>query len=148
MTRRLAAIPIVAVVATLVIGIGVHDARATSTSAATGATAIRTVRDYLADAALDNNGYVSCRYLTAAAAGPDADCSDAVIAAPPSMPGLDTDTRLHKVDMTATVRGGVAYVHVLARGDGAFTVVLTHTTPSERTAFDAPASAWRIASFR
>ena len=148
MTRRLAATLLVAAVATFAIAIGVHDARATSTSAATGATAIQTVRDYLAEAALDDNGYVSCRYLTAAAAGPDADCSNAVITAPPSMPGVDTDTRLHKVDMTATVRGGVAYVRVLARGDGAFTVVLAHTTPSERTAFDAPASAWRIAAFR
>jgi hypothetical protein len=50
--------------------------------------------------------------------------------------------------MTATIRNGVAFVRVKPRHGGAFTVVLTRTTPAERTAFDAPASDWRINGFR
>jgi hypothetical protein len=127
-----------------------HDQRTSSTATDSTGAAVQTARDYVTAAALDQNGENACGYLTAREqervarlAGPNAVCRDAFsdVQAASTVPGS-----VHAVQglaVTTKVHGTQVDV-LLGRGSGALSFVLRHATASERLAFDAPPSAWRV----
>jgi hypothetical protein len=129
------------------------DARATATTPATPATAARAVRDFLADAVLEDNAYAACGYLTPAAqqhvttlAGEGRACRTAVSATRPGFAGIQSEGDLRGLPLHATVRGRTALVRATPRSGRPVTFVLQEATPGAGDAYRAPACAWRIAA--
>jgi hypothetical protein len=151
--RRAAAALGVAAVAALAIAVygTSSDADETSTSGATAATAVRTVRDFVVAAGIDHNGEAACNFLTTAeqagvGAAAGGDCRQVLDdSSTPTPDGATSEAAVRKLPATVGVRDRQATVR-LGTGSGAVTFVLARATFAEQSAFNAPASAWRIAS--
>ncbi|HET6510020.1 MAG TPA: hypothetical protein VFG42_24715 [Baekduia sp.] len=140
-------------VAAAVIALPIHDARATNTKHLNAHTATLTVRDFLTNTVVDGQTYDACQYLTpaeqarvAALEGPSGTCTTVLTSSPAGIFDLRSENGIDTLALTTTVRGPRADVvaHVPGRAPVAF--VLTPTTPDDVYAFQAPATAWRIAS--
>jgi len=150
---RVAASAVVAAVAVvLALVLPVEDSVATSTASPDAQAAAQTVRDFLAEAVLDDNAYAACQYLTPGAqqsvanlAGDGQTCRDALTAAQPSFGTIHSEGALHALRLHAVVRGATATVTARPTGRGPVTFVLSRTTPDETAAYGAPSSQWRIA---
>ena len=150
---RVAASAVVAAIAVvLAFVLPVEDSAATSTARPTARAAAQTVRDFLADAVLDDNAYAACQYLTPGAqqsvanlAGDGQTCRDALTATQPSFGTVHSEGALHALRLDAVVRGATATVTTRPRGRPPATFVLSRTTPDETAAYGAPSSQWRIA---
>lgn len=150
---RVGASAVVAAVAVvLAFVLPVEDSAATSTARPTAGAAAQTVRDFLADAVLDDNAYAACQYLTSGAqqsvarlAGDGQTCRDALTATQPSFGAVHSEGALHALRLDAGVRDGTASVTAQPSGRGPVTFVLSRTTPGETAAYGAPSSDWRIA---
>jgi hypothetical protein len=140
--------------ATLVVGVGavVEDAVAADNGSPDASAATRTVRNFLAVAALDQNGYVACGLLTPAeqsrvarSTGQPEDCRVA-LSEPQRGAGLVSSAgALERLRLHAAVSGARAWVTVDASGRS-LRVGLARATSAETSAFQAPAGPWRIAS--
>jgi hypothetical protein len=146
----LAAVAAVAVV--LAIALPDEGSAARSTARPTAGAAAQTVRDFLADAVLEDNAYIACQYLTSAAqqsvarlAGDNQTCRDALTATPPSFGDIRSEGALHALRLDVVVRDGTAHVTARPSGRQPVTFVLQPTTPIEASTYEAPSSAWRIA---
>jgi hypothetical protein len=129
------------------------DARATATAQATPATADQAVRDFLADAVLEDNAYAACGYLTPAAqqqitalAGAGQACRTALAATRPAFAGVASEGDLRSVRLHATVRDGAAFVRATPPSGRPAAFVLERAAPGASDAYRAPACAWRIAA--
>jgi hypothetical protein len=150
---RVGASAVVAALAVvLAVVLPVEGSAATSTAHPTAGAAAQTVRDFLADAVLDDNPYAACEYLTPGAqqsvarlAGEGQTCRDALTAAQPSFGAVHSEGALHALRLDALVRGGTAHVTARPLGRGPVTFVLSRTTPGDAAVYEAPSSAWRIA---
>jgi hypothetical protein len=147
-----AALGVVAVAAiAIAVGGASADAGDASTSPATAATAVRTVRDFVVAAGVDHNGEAACGYLTPGEQGrvgatAGGECPQVFDDGTAPMPdGAASEGAVRNLPAAASVRDGRASVR-LGTGDGAVTFVLARATLAEQSAFNAPASAWRIAS--
>ncbi|HEY6758258.1 MAG TPA: hypothetical protein VI318_02165 [Baekduia sp.] len=139
----------VAVLAVAIVIAATNDSD-TSTSAATSASAVRTTKDFVTAAVVEDNGENACGYLTSAEqkavndSGFDG-CRRTFANGDATAPNDVTTARaVHNLpaavqmsDATATVR--------LGRGSGAVTFRLVHATGNDEEAFNAPPTAWRIA---
>ena len=130
----------------------IQDASAEDSQSLRAGTAERTVRDFLTDAAVDQNGYVACQLLTAseqarvaAAAGSGDSCRQAMTNGSPAVAGVASRHGPDGLRLHATVSGGHAVVTVRGAGT-ALRFGLDRTTPAELAAFDAPGAPWHIAS--
>jgi hypothetical protein len=130
----------------------IQDSAETSTAHATAGDAAQTVRDFLADAVLEDDAYAACQYLTPGAqqsvarmAGDDQTCRDALTATQPSLGAVHSEGALHALRLDTVVRDGTASVTARPSGRGPVTFVLSRTTPADTAAYGAPSSAWRIA---
>jgi hypothetical protein len=127
------------------------DARDTSTSSATGATAVRTVRDFVVAAGVDHDGEAACGFLTTVeqdrvGAAADGECRQVVDdGGTPTPDGVASEAAVRRLPAGVTVRDGRAIVR-LGSGPGATTFVLARATFAEQSTFNAPASGWRIAA--
>ncbi|HEX5925971.1 MAG TPA: hypothetical protein VFY45_19230 [Baekduia sp.] len=150
---RVAAAAVVGAVAVVpAFVVPIEDSAATSTAHATAGDAAQTVRDFLADAVLDDNAYAACQYLTPGAqlsvarlAGDDQTCRDALTATQPSLGTIHSEGALHALRLDAVVRDGTASVTARPPGPGPVTFVLSRTTPADTAVYGAPSSEWRIA---
>jgi hypothetical protein len=129
------------------------DASSRSTEGPDAAGAAQTLRDFLTSAVVDDNPYAACQYLTpgqqqriARLAGQGQTCRDALTATPPALSGVTTAGHLRRLRTRTTVHGERARITVSGYGTPSLRFVLRHATPSELEAFEAPPSAWRIAS--
>jgi hypothetical protein len=127
------------------------DAGDSSMSTATAATAVRTARDFVVAAAIDQNGEEACGFLTPAeqaSVGASAGGACRQVFADGSFPtpgGATTEGAVRRLPAAVSVRDGEASVR-LGTGDRAVTFLLERATPTDQNEFNAPASAWRIAS--
>jgi hypothetical protein len=135
------------------VALGRGDASSRSTGRPQAAGAAQTLRDFLVNAAVDDNAYAACEYLTpgeqqrvAGAAGQGQTCRDALTATPPALAGVATAGRVRRLHMRTVVRGGRARIAVSGAGRTSLTFLLRRATPAELEAFEAPPAAWRIAS--
>jgi hypothetical protein len=143
---------VAAVAVVLAFALPVEDSAATSSARPDAEAAAQTVRDFLADAVLDDNAYAACQYLTPGAqqsvanlAGDGQSCRDALTAAQPSLGTVHSEGALHALRLDAVVRGATATVTARPPGRRPATFVLSRTTPDETAAYGAPSSQWRIA---
>jgi hypothetical protein len=150
--RIVAAAAVAAVAVVLAIALPDEGSAATSTAHPTAGAATQTVRDFLANAVLEENAYVACQYLTTAAqqsvarlAGDNQTCRDALTATQPSFGAIHSEGALHALRLDTVVRNGTADVTARPSGQPSVTFVLAPTTPAEASTFEAPSSAWRIA---
>jgi hypothetical protein len=150
--RVVASAAVAAVAVVLAIVLPDEGSAATSTAHPTAGAAAQTVRDFLANAVLEDNAYVACQYLTsdtqqsvARLAGDGQTCRDALTATQPSFGAIHSEQALHALRLDAVVRDGTAYVTARPSGQPSVTFVLQRTTPAEASAYEAPSSAWRIA---
>jgi hypothetical protein len=149
---RVAASAVAAAVAVvLAFVVPVADSAATSTARPNAEAAAQTVRDFLADAVLDDNAYAACQYLTPGAqqsvanlAGDGQTCRDALMATQPSFGTVHSEGALHALGLDAVVRDATATVTARPAGRAPVTFVLSRTTPDETAAYGAPSSQWRI----
>jgi hypothetical protein len=151
-SRVVASAVVAAVAVILAIVLPVEGSAATSTAGSTGGAAAQTVRDFLADAVLDDNAYAACQYLTPSAqqgvarlAGDGQTCRDALTATQPSFGAVHSEGALRALRLDTVLRGGTAYVTARPLGRQPVTFVLQRTTPGEAATYEAPSSAWRIA---
>jgi hypothetical protein len=150
--RVVASAAVAAVAVVLAIVLPDAGSAATSTARPTVGAAAQTVRDFLANAVLEDNAYVACQYLTAGAqqsvarlAGENQTCRDALNATQPSFGAIHSEGALHALRLDTVVRNGTADVTARPSGQPSVTFVLAPTTPAEASAYEAPSSAWRIA---
>jgi hypothetical protein len=149
MVLGLAFAAIVAVAAGVTVVIA--NASADDSQSGGAATAERTVREFLTDASLDQNGYAACGLLTspeqarvARAAGHGQVCREALGAAA-TVGGVASPHGLRDLNLHAVVHGTRAVV----TASGAGQVVrfdLVRSTPADSAAFQPPDEPWRIAS--
>lgn len=143
-------------VAALAVGFAIalphDDSVARTTTQPTAGDAAQTIRDFLADAVIDDDAYLACQYLSTGAqqrierlAGDGQTCRAALNATRPSFAGIQSEGALRVLRLHAALRDGVAYVTARPRGRRAVVFVLRRTTSDEATSFEAPSSAWRIA---
>jgi hypothetical protein len=113
-----------------------------------------TVRGFLIEAAIQNNGVVACRYLTpeavrslAAAEPPDTSCESALWSARLMMGGrlIDQESAVKGLSYRVEQRGERARVTVSGNG-AARTFTLRRATASELDDFRPPPTPWRIDS--
>jgi hypothetical protein len=143
---------VAAVVATATLAAAIvlphEDAVAGDTSATDATGATQTLRNFLTAAALDDNAYAACQYLTAAEAarvaalaGQGQTCRAALIATPPSLPGVASPRSLRGLRLRTTVHGDRATIDAAG-----LRFVLVRATAAERNGFAAPHAAWRVAA--
>ena len=137
-----------AALATLVVGVAavLDNAVAADDASPDASAATRTVRDFLAAAAIDQNGYVACQLLTPAeqeGVARSQGCR-AALSEPGRGAGLVSSAgALERLPLHATVAGSHAWVTV---GGTSLRVGLDRTTPEETSGFQAPGGPWRLAS--
>jgi hypothetical protein len=149
--RAAAALGVIAAAALAVAVVATSANAGDSSTTATAATAVRTVRDFVVVGGIDQDGEAACGYLTpteqdrvAAAAG--GECRQAFDSGSVATPdGATTEGAVRKLPAAVSVRDGQARVR-LGTGNGAVTFLLERATPADKNEFNAPASAWRIAS--
>ena len=149
--RAAAALGVIATAALAIAVVATSANAGDASTAATAATAVRTVRDYIVVGGIDQNGEAACGYLTpteqdrvAAAAG--GECRQAFDSGSLATPdGATTEGAVRNLPAAVSVRDGQASVR-LGTGSGAVTLLLERATPADESEFNAPASAWRIAS--
>jgi hypothetical protein len=149
----LVVVPVAAATVAVVVALGHGDASSRSTEAPDAAGAAQTLRDFLVNAAVDDDTYAACEYLTpgeqqrvARLVGQGQTCRDALTATPPALAGVATVGRIRRLHMRTVVRGGRARITVSGAGRTALTFTLRRTTLAELGDFEAPPAAWRIAS--
>jgi hypothetical protein len=151
-SRVMASAVVAAVAVVLAIVLPVEGSAATSTARSSAGAAAQTVRDFLADAVLDDNAYAACQYLTPTAqqsvarlAGDGQTCRDALTATSPSFGAVHSEGALHALRLDTVMRGDTADVTARPSGRQPVTFVLQRTTSGEAATYEAPSSAWRIA---
>jgi hypothetical protein len=117
-----------------------------------GDNPVKAVKDYLVNAAVDQNGYEACVYLTSSeqraaatrSGGPE--CRQAFDLATLRLGGqtIDTVRQLEGLAANASVRGNRATVRLTKNG-GSAVFELVKATPAETNQFLAPDTEWRIA---
>jgi hypothetical protein len=117
-----------------------------------GDNPVKAVKDYLVNAAVDQNGYEACVYLTgteqraavARSGGPE--CRQAFDLATLRLGGqtIETALQVKRLAARASVRGDRATVRLSRNGDSA-AFELVKATPAETNEFLAPDTEWRIA---
>jgi hypothetical protein len=141
-----------AVAVALAVVIPDHEAVASATAALTAPAAAQTVRDFLVTAAIDDDAYIACQYLTLpeqreiARRTAEPTCRDAFTATPPAFAGIQSVHQLRALPLRTSVVGRHAGVTIAPRGQPPATFGLGPATPAELSAFEAPQSAWRIES--
>jgi hypothetical protein len=127
------------------------DAADTLTTPATAAAAVRTVRDFVVAAGVDHDGEAACGFLTAAeqarvGASAGGECRQVLDGGSgPSPDGATSGGAVRALPAAVSLRDGRATVR-LGTGARATTFELERATSAEENAFNAPPSAWRIAS--
>jgi hypothetical protein len=141
----------IAAVAALALAIALpeHAAAARPTPAA---LAVDTVDGFLVAAAIDDDAYLACQYLTPAAQARVAQvagrpsCRKALLATRPSFAGVRSVEQLRRIGMRAAVHGDRAVVAATPPGQQPTRFGLERATPAELAAFGAPQVPWRIAT--
>lgn len=120
--------------------------------AGAGDNPVKVVKDYLVDAAVDQNGYEACVYLTFSeqraavrrSGGPE--CRQAVDLATLRLGGqtIDTVHQVKRLAASSSVRGDRATVRLTKNGESA-AFALVKATRTETNEFLAPDTEWRIA---
>ncbi|HEX2087009.1 MAG TPA: hypothetical protein VHF89_15110, partial [Solirubrobacteraceae bacterium] len=135
------------------VAVGWDDAATSSAAAPDPTGAAQTVRGFLTEAALDGDAYGACEYMTsgerrqvARLAGQRQTCADALTGASVSLPGIDTEAALRRLDVRTAAVGRRVVATVFGAGPRPLSFTLERATPGERLAFDAPGAGWRIAS--
>jgi plasmid replication initiation protein len=141
----------IVVLATVAIAVrtATSDHQATSTAAATRASAVNTVRDFIVAASVSGNGEAACGYLTTAeqasiGATDGVGCRQALNDGVSSSIRAASDAAARALHAIVSVHGGRATVR-FGTGAGAATFVLERATAAEQTQFNEAASIWRIA---
>jgi hypothetical protein len=117
-----------------------------------GDNPVKAVKDYLVNAAVDQNGYQACVYLTeaeqraAAARSGGPECRQGFDLATLRLGGrtIETVHQVERLAASASVRGDRARVRLSTNGDSA-AFELVKATPAETSEFLAPDTEWRIA---
>jgi hypothetical protein len=128
------------------------EAHAKAPAGLSASAARSTVRTFVNQAVVEENGYNACQLLTAAqqdavaARGPSGDVCRVALGGATSFLGVSTAGEVQGLDLHATVHGRTATVVASHPGDPSVTFTLTPATGAEATTFGAPHSSWRIAS--
>jgi hypothetical protein len=145
---------VAAVAVAVAIAAMLHDDAATATAPATTSEAVRTVRGFLTAVYVGADAESACAYLTpteqrrvSATSEGGATCRATFDASGlAGAAGAPTTTKqVRRLPARATALGRAVRVRI-GRGAAAHPFVLVPVTNSEREAFAAPASAWRIAA--
>jgi hypothetical protein len=149
--RPVAAVGLIGLVAVAAaISLGRWDNRAESTTQATPAAAVNTVRDFIAATDVDGDGEAACGYLTtglqARVGAGGARCRQTLNSGLSVPGGFASPSAVSALRSRVTLSGGGAIATVrLSRAGSTETFVLVRTPPAALGGFRAPSSAWRIA---
>jgi hypothetical protein len=151
--RVLAAFSAVAVlVVAAAIVLPTLEAHAKAPAGLSASAAESTVRAFVNQAVVEENGYNACQLLTSAqqdavaARGQAGEVCRVALGGATSFFGVSSAGEVQGLELHTTVRGRTATVVARHPGDPSVTFTLTPATAAEATTFAAPHSAWRIAS--
>jgi hypothetical protein len=128
------------------------EAHAKAPAGLSASAAESTVRTFVNQAVVEENGYNACQLLTSAqqdavaARGPSGDVCRVALGGATSFLGVSTAGEVQGLTLHTTVHGRSATVVASHPGDPSVTFTLTPASGAEATTFAAPHSSWRIAS--